>query len=69
MSLVITQKLPSSRASRSPIVLIGRPRMTGFAEYSAHDCIARSMNITTDIRNAVTAPVRADRPLSKPPNA
>ena len=64
VSLVMTQKLPSSRGSRSPIVLIGRLRMTELAEYSAHDCIVRSTKITTDTRSAVTAAVRADRPLS-----
>ena len=67
VSLVITQKEPSRRSSWSPIVLIGRLRMTDVAEYSAHDCIARSTNMTTPISNAVTAPVRADWPLSKPP--
>ena len=60
MSLTITQNEPSRRSSLSPIVLIGRLRMTDDEEYSAHDCMARSMNMTTDIRNAVTAPVRAD---------
>ena len=69
MSLVITQNEPSRRSSPSPIVLIGRLRMTGDAEYSAHDCIARSTNITTPISKAVIAPVRADWPLSKPPTA
>jgi hypothetical protein len=43
--------------------------MTGFDEYSSHDCIARSTKMTTDTRNAVRPAVRADSPLSKPPYA
>ena len=69
VSLAITQNEPSRRSSLSPIVLIGRLRITGDAEYSAHDCIIRSTNMTTDIKNAVSAPTRADWPLSYPPIA
>ena len=69
VSLVMTQKLPSSLGSRSPIVLIGRFRMTELDEYSDHDCIARSMKITTATPKPVTAAVRMDNPLSNPPKA
>ncbi len=70
VSLVMTQKLPSSRGSRSPMVLIGRLRMTELDEYSAHDCIARSTKITTARpKRGDGGGARADSPLSYPPKA
>ena len=63
VSFVITQKLPSSHGSRSPIVLIGRPRMTELSEYSCHDCIVRSAKITIPTSRTVIAPTRAEQTL------
>ena len=60
VSFVITQNDPSRRSSLSPIVLIGRLRITDDDEYSAHDCIVRSTNMRMDIKNAVSAPTCAD---------